>query len=261
MTDLGIVSLDWRDAVAVLTLNVPERRNVLSLEVRTALRQRLSDLYLDASCRAIVLTGAGGHFCAGGDIGEMREGRADPLVRLHRLGILHDLIRAIVAGPKPVVAAVAGAAAGAGFSLAAACDVVVADPGASFIASFAKVGLAPDCGIQFTLGRRVGAARAHRILLGAQRIDAAEAQRIGLADIVAGKGVLLDQAVEAATGYAGLAPQSLAAIKAAYASGPGSLEDVLALEREVQARLALTADHAEAKAAFLERREPLFRGE
>lgn len=254
------VLVDRRDQVAVVTLNAPAKRNAISTEMRTALRQVLTDLGIDRSCGAIVLTGAGGQFCAGGDISEMVSGGSDPLYATHRLHILHDVVRRIVGGNKPVVAAVEGAAAGAGLSLAAACDVVVAARDAKLAASFARIGLVADCGLQFTLTARVGAAIARRILLAGETVLAERAQHIGLVDELVDSGGALDHAVRIAAGLAALPPLSLASTKAAFARGASSLEEALSLESDMQSRLAATDDHAEAKTAFSERRTAVFRG-
>jgi enoyl-CoA hydratase/carnithine racemase len=254
------VLIERRGGVAIVTLSAPAKRNALSTEMRTTLRARLTDLGLDEACRSIVLTGAGGQFCAGGDISEMVPASANPLLATHRLHILHDVVRAIIRGAKPVVAAVEGAAAGAGFSLAAACDYVVAARDARFVASFAKIGLVADCGLQFSLSQRIGPALARRVLLGAETIAAERGAALGLVDALTEPDGAVDAAVAVAAGYAELPPLALAAIKGAFARGAPSLEEALALETDLQARLAGTEDHAEAKAAFLARRQPMFRG-
>lgn len=254
------VLIERRNGVAIVTLNAPAKRNALSTEMRNALRARLVELGLERECRAIVLTGAGGQFCAGGDISEMVPASGDPLQATHRLHILHDVVRAIVGGAKPVVAAVEGTAAGAGFSLAAACDHVVAARDARFVAAFVRIGLVADCGLQLTLSQRVGHAQAKRILLTGETVPADRAAEIGLVDVLAESGAALDMAVAIAAGFAQLPPLALAMIKVSFARGAASLEEALSLEGDLQARLAMTADHEEAKAAFLARRKPSFTG-
>jgi enoyl-CoA hydratase/carnithine racemase len=254
------VLVEHRGDVAVVTLNAPEKRNAISTQMRVDLRDKLVDLGLKRDCRAIVLTGAAGQFCTGGDVGEMVPGGADPVWAAHRLQILHDVVRAIVRGPKPVIAAVEGAAAGAGFSLAMACDQIVAANNARFVSAFVKLGLVADCGLQFSLTQRVGAAVAKRILLGAETIGAEQAAGMGMVDLVTAPGEALEAAVKAATRFTDFAPLAVAATKLAFSRGPASLEDALALESDLQSRLARTADHEEGKAAFLERRKPDFKG-
>jgi 2-(1,2-epoxy-1,2-dihydrophenyl)acetyl-CoA isomerase len=251
------VLVERRDGVAIVILNAPEKRNALSSGMRVALRDRLIELGLERDCRAIILTGAEGQFCAGGDISEMVP--AGPLAT-HRLQILHDAVRAIVRGAKPVIAAVEGAAAGAGFSLAMACDYVVAAKTARFVAAFVKLGLVADCGLQFSLTQRVGAAEAKRILLGAETVDAEHAAKIGLVDVLAVPGGAVESALALTKVFAELPPLAVAATKLAFSRGPASLEEALALETDLQARLAATRDHQEAKTAFLERRKPSFTG-
>ena len=254
------VLIESRGSVVILTLNAPSKRNALSTEMRAALRERLAELGLKRECKAIVLTGAGGEFCAGGDISEMVPASGDPLLAAHRLHILHDVVRAIMGGPKPVVAAVEGAAAGAGFSLAAACDYVVAARDARFIAAFVKLGLVADCGLQLTLSHRVGRAQAKRIILGGETVSADRGAAIGLVDVLAEPGSAVDKAVAIAAGFTELPPLALAGIKTAFTRGAASLEEALALESDLQARLAMTDDHQEAKAAFMARRKPTFTG-
>lgn len=161
--------------VAILTLDDPARRNALSMELRHALRDRLQAMATDDTCRAIVLTGACGAFCAGGDLGAMR--RDDPAGARARLRVVQDIVRLIAAGPRPVVAAVEGPAFGAGLGLAAAADVMVVDPAAKLSASFVKIGLMPDAGLLWSLPQRVGWARARAMMLDGRVLDGAQAWR------------------------------------------------------------------------------------
>jgi 2-(1,2-epoxy-1,2-dihydrophenyl)acetyl-CoA isomerase len=254
------VLVERRGETAIVILNAPEKRNALSTKMRVGLRDRLVELGLDRQCRAIILTGAAGQFCAGGDISEMVPAGADPTLATYRLHILHDAVRAIARGPKPVIAAVEGAAAGAGFSLAMACDYVVAAKTARFIAAFVKLGLVADCGLQFSLTQRVGPAEARRILLGAETVEAEHGAKIGLVDVLAVPGGAVESALAIAAGLAEAPPLAIAATKLAFSRGPASLEEALALESDLQVRLAGTQDHEEAKAAFIGRRKPTFTG-
>lgn len=239
----------------VLTMNRPERRNVLSAQMRAELLDGLRRAHADDTVRMVVLAGSGGNFSAGGDLGTMDvktldEGR-------QRFDLSHALVRAVMLGPKPVIAAVDGWAAGAGLSLALACDLVIASAGARFWAGFVKVGLAGDLGIAFSLPGRVGAAQARKMLLFQKKVEADEALAIGLIDEVAQEASAEAAALRFVASLDPAAPLPIAAMKQVLASG---LEDVLAWEREAQAALFVSRDHAEGKAAFFQKRIPQFRG-
>lgn len=181
------VDVQCEGPVHTLTLNRPARRNALDLADRRELLAALRESGQDPECRAIVLTGAGEVFCAGGDIRSMSQ---DPDVARERLAVVNDVARALVCSAKPVVAAVRGGAYGLGLGLAAACDYVVAAEDARFVASFAKIGLTADSGLSWSLAQRVGPARAKELILFAEDLDATEARRIGLvSEIVEGEKV------------------------------------------------------------------------
>ena len=250
------VLLESRDGyVAVVTLNEPWKRNALSPPLRIALAEAIDRLERDAEVRAVVLTGGPKVFSAGGDITAMRN---DGLAAgRERFRLLHGIVRSIVKSSKPYIAAVEGAAAGAGFSLALCCDTIIAGSGARFIASFPKVGLVADAGLLLTLPARVGIGRARQILLYAEPVSAEAAERMGLVDEVVTDGTVLERAVARARAFDALAPLSTAVAKEALA---GRLDEMLDWERSAQAALFQTADHAEGKAAFLEKRPPNFEG-
>lgn len=239
--------------VAILTLAVPEKRNALTLGLRTAMRDALSRLDKDAGCRAIVLTGAGDAFSSGGDIAQMRSD--DPGGSRERLAILHDVIRLVAAGSKPVVSAVRGPAYGGGFALAIAADAVVADETASFCAPFVKIGLMPDMGLLWSLPQRVGAPLARRIVMDARVIEAREAHRIGIVDEVVPEGAHVERARAIAGELSRHLPLPIGHAKGVLASQPGDLDAVLAAELDAQPRLMASADHRGAREAFLSRRD------
>jgi enoyl-CoA hydratase/carnithine racemase len=253
---VNTVLTESRDgATVVLTLDYPARRNALAMPMRQAMVEAMERIEPDPAVRAIVLTGANGTFSAGGDISgmdvtSMQEGR-------ERFRTTHRMVRLLVKASKPVVAAVEGYAVGAGLSLALCCDTVVASAAAQFAAGFGRVGLVADLGLPHTLPLRVGHGRARQILLYGERMGAEEAHRIGLVDHVVPAGTALEAALARARLFHEMAPLPVALTKQFLAAG---LDAALEWERDTQAALFLTADHAEGKAAFLEKRGPCFVG-
>jgi len=240
-------------AVLTLTLDYPERRNALAVPLREQLFEALEAAQGDEGLRAIVVTGAGGTFCSGGDISGMDVRDAEQ--GRERMRRTHRLIRLMVGGRLPIVAAVEGWCVGAGLSLACAADTIVAGAGARFMAGFNKVGLMADLGLPFTLPARIGLARARQVFLYPTPIEAEEAQRIGLVDRLAPAGEALGLATALATDLAAQAPLPLALTKRMLAEG---LDAALERERDWQTMCFLSADHAEGRAAFLEKRQPDF---
>jgi enoyl-CoA hydratase/carnithine racemase len=243
------------DATAILTLANPERRNALSLPLRAELADAMERLEADTAVRAIVLTGGPAMFSAGGDISGMNA--ADYAAGRERFRLTQRLVRLMIGASKPLIAAVEGYAVGAGLSLALCCDTIVASAGARFAASFGRVGLIGDFGLLHTLPRRVGEGHARQILLYGETITAARAEHIGLIDHLVPDGAALDTALARAALFATAAPLPVAMTKAWFAQG---LAEALEWERNTQSALFLTADHAEGKAAFLEKRPARFSG-
>jgi enoyl-CoA hydratase/carnithine racemase len=255
MTDAPSVLETRQGSTAILTLNRPERRNALSMPMREALLAATDRIEEDRSIRAVVITGAGGHFCAGGDIAAMNQ--RDVAASRDRFRFGHRMVRAVMASQKPYLAAVEGWAVGAGMGMALICDTVIASEESGFGAGFGKIGLIPDWGLLHTLPRRVGEAKARQMLLYCETLRAAKALAIGLVDHLAPKGGALEAALARAEALANIAPQSIAMVKSYYVQG---LAETLEWERNAQSLVAMTADHAEGKAAFLEKRAPNFRG-
>ena len=248
--------LEHRDgATAVITLDSPARRNALSMALREALIAAIERAEADPSVRAVVLTGAGGHFCAGADITDMNA--ADFAAGRARFAVSHRLVRAIIASAKPTIAAVEGWAVGAGFGLALCCDTIVAAADARFMAGFGRIGLVPDFALLHTLPRRIGEGRARQFFLRNEAMDAASAERIGLIDALAPQGQALEAAMAIAGPYADAAPLPIAMTKNHLSR---DLDAALDWERTVQSAMFLTADHAEGKAAFLQKRAARFTG-
>ena len=252
------VQVEADGAVTLVRMNLPDKRNALLPPLREALIGALEAAMAAPACRAIVLTGSGPTVCAGGDLDGLAA--LDPQAVRSRMARGQELIRLLAAGPKPVVAAVNGAAHGAGLSLAAACDFVVASDVAKFGAVFAKVGLMADFGLLWSLPRRIGIGHAKRLLYGGLVIDAAEAHALGLADELAAPEATVGRAMALARGFADGPPVAIALMRRAFARDTSSLEAALALELDGQTHLFSTEDFTEGRTAFRERRPPRFEG-
>jgi 2-(1,2-epoxy-1,2-dihydrophenyl)acetyl-CoA isomerase len=253
----GPVLTEKRGAVAVVTLNRPDKLNAIDIPLRLALADALEAADRDKSVRVIVLAGAGKAFCSGGDIGSME--RMPPQEALERAQLAQRVIRAIWNTVKPVIAAVEGAAFGAGTALAAACDRVVAARDARFATTFTAVGLAGDMGAYVSLPTRVGVARARQMLMLPKPIPAEEALNLGLVDALAEPGAAFEAALADATRLAAGPAEALAVIKSLMAVAPGlSPFNVLDREAAHQAALFGSDDFAEGIAAFREKRRAVF---
>jgi 2-(1,2-epoxy-1,2-dihydrophenyl)acetyl-CoA isomerase len=249
------------DGVATVTLNRPDKLNSFTPELHAELAETLDRIAKpESGVRALIITGAGRGFCAGQDL-SLR----DPTV-------LHDLratlqkqfnpnIRRVRALPMPVIAAVNGVAAGAGMSLALACDIVIAATGASFLQAFAKIGLIPDSGSTYFLPRLAGDARARALAILAEKITAQQARDWGLIWQVVDDDKLMDEARAMAARLAQMPTRAIALIKQALDATPGnSLDGQLDLEAELQGIAGRSEDYREGVAAFLEKRAPRFTG-
>jgi 2-(1,2-epoxy-1,2-dihydrophenyl)acetyl-CoA isomerase len=249
-------------SVATITLNRPEARNALNAETKTALLATARRAAADERVRAVILTGAGRGFCAGQDLREHADGLAaggDPIdtVRAH----YNPIITTITSMPKPVIAAVNGTAAGAGASLALACDLRLAARGASLLMAFARVGLGPDSGASWTLPRLAGPARAAELLMLAEPIGADRAAELGLLHRVVADDELAAEAQQLAAHLAAGPTAAYAAIKEALAfAATHPLAESLEKEAELQARLGRTADHRAATQAFVSKEQPVYEG-
>ncbi|NIJ13977.1 2-(1,2-epoxy-1,2-dihydrophenyl)acetyl-CoA isomerase [Saccharomonospora amisosensis] len=263
MTTEDVLRREDADGVRTLTLNRPKAYNSLTVELKESLLRELRQAASDDEVRALVLTGAGKAFCAGQDlkehIGKLRAGDDSPLRTVSQH--YNPIIKTIVDMPKPVIAAVNGPAAGAGAALAYAADVRIAASSANFMMAFAKVGLGPDSGASWTLQRLIGYGRALELMLLARTVESEEALRIGLVGEVVADENLAARAHELAAGLAAGPTAAYSSIKSTMATAARStLDEALAEEDAGQARLGATADHAEAVAAFVDKRPPNFRG-
>jgi len=251
------------NSVATLTLNRPDRLNALNVEVGMALLEALQRAARDAEIRAVVLTGAGRAFCAGGDISLLRDARArnagHELEGLVRAG--KEIVLALADIEKPSVAAVNGPAAGAGMNLALACDLRIASDQASFGQNFAKIGLYPDFGGTVLLPRLVGPARAAEMFYTGEMISAAEAERMGVVNRVVPHERLAEETRALAARLVTAPPLALRANKKnIFGSDRAALERALEAELRQQMECFRSEDCLEGMNAFFEKREPHFRG-
>jgi 2-(1,2-epoxy-1,2-dihydrophenyl)acetyl-CoA isomerase len=256
-----LVALDLETGVGTITLHRPDALNALTVPMKQALLAAFGQMERERSIRAVILTGAGRAFCAGQDLRERLEPGAAPLgveVREH----YNPIIRAMRDLPKPIVGAINGVAAGAGASLAMACDIRIASDAASFALAFGRVGLVPDSGATWFLPRLVGAARAAELALLNDPVSAADAARIGLVGRVVPAAELATEARAIAERLAAGAPRAIALTKRALnGAWDHDLETALEQEAELQDIAGRTKDHAEGMAAFMEKRVPRFSGD
>ena len=244
--------------VLTITLNRPDVLNALTGETHKQLRGALKEARAD-DVRAVVLTGAGRGFCVGQDLKEFQEGAGDISDRLR--ANYHPTVLAIRGLEKPVLAAVNGAAAGAGISLACACDLRIAADSATFVPAFINIGLVPDSGGTFFISRLLGYARAFEWMASGRKLTAAEALAWGLvSDVVEADG-LAARAAEVAAEWAALPTRGIGLTKRLFDRAPlASLDEQLELEAQLQAVAAGSEDFREGVTAFLEKREPRFSG-
>lgn len=251
------------DGITTITLNRPERLNAFNVTLHQELRAALEAAGRDESCRVVMLKGAGRAFCSGQDLADRMVPPGAPRPDLGAsLGTYYNpLVRLIRTLEKPVVAVVHGIAAGAGSSLALACDIVIAGRSAKFAQSFTKVGIVPDSGATWTLPRLIGDARARAAVLLAETVTAEQAASWGMIWKVADDDQLANEAASIAARLAAAAPVGLALAKQAFlASGSNSLDAQLDLERDLNRIAGRTPDYAEAITAFSEKRTPHFTG-
>ncbi|HLW93680.1 MAG TPA: enoyl-CoA hydratase [Roseiarcus sp.] len=250
------------DGVATLTLNRPDRLNALSSLILDGLLEALPRLEADPGVGAVVLTGAGRAFCSGGDVKSMAEGSASLGVdAVQRLRARMEVSRLLHEIGKPTIAMVNGVAAGAGLSLALACDLRIAAQSARFITAFARVGFSGDFGGSFFLSRLLGAGKARELYFTSDALDAAQALALGVANDVASDDRLLETTMALAQRLARGPRVALRLMKKNFnAAESGTLDELLDLEAQHQIETGRTEDHREAARAFVEKRTPIFRG-
>ena len=251
-------------AVARLALNRPDKLNALTQVMSDELCDAFEKIHEDDGVRAVVLTGAGRGFCAGQDLTEFEDSyRAGerPDIEQHLDKTYHRLIPIIVRTPQPVIAAVNGVAAGAGVSLAVACDIRLASEEARFTQAFVKIGLVPDSGGTWLLPRVVGYARALELSMTGDMVDARTALDIGLVTQVLPADSFVKEASAYAKRLAAMPTRALSATKRLIREGlTADLDTALAAEGSAQAEMGQTEDHLEGVMAFAEKREPRFEG-
>jgi 2-(1,2-epoxy-1,2-dihydrophenyl)acetyl-CoA isomerase len=251
------------DGVATLTLNRPDRLNALSTPIMEGLLEALPRLAQDIAVGAIVLTGAGRAFCAGGDVKSMAEGSVERGIeeavahlrgRMEVSRLLHEI-------PKPAIAMVNGPAAGAGMSLALACDLRIASQSARFVTAFANIGFSGDFGGSYFLSKLVGTGKARELYYTAEPLDAAHALALGVVNQVVPDAELVDATMQIARKLAKGPRIALALMKQNFnAAETGTLAQLLDLEARRQIETGRTNDHKEAARAFAEKRAPSFTG-
>ena len=258
------VQLEMRDAVGVITLNRPETLNALTTKVGQDFQAAVA-AGRQLGARAVILTGAGRAFCAGGDLREMqmiaqRDGKVEAFFD-EPLRLLNECILLIRRTPLPFIAAVNGAASGGGCNLALACDLVIAGESARFNQAFVKIGLSPDCGGTFILPRLVGWKRATELMMTGEITTAARALEMGMINAVVPDGELLAQAMAVAEKLAQAPTAAIGKIKELLeASATNDYGGQLELERKAQIQSGLTRDFREGVTAFIEKRPPKFVG-
>lgn len=262
MSNLVLQDLD--DGLLTITLNRPDKRNALSMELCAGLLEAVTRAQDDDAVRAVLLKGEGESFCVGGDVKAMAAGTfADtpPEERTRDLRARMDVVRILYEMPKPSVAALHGAAAGAGLGIALSCDVRLAARATKFTSAFSKVGLSGDFGATWFLTRIAGLARAREMMLTAPMLNADEAFALGLVSGVVDDDRLEGEALALARGLAAGPTQAYGRIKENlnFAAG-GGLAEALDLEARNQVACMYTADHMEAANAFVEKRAPAFAG-
>lgn len=261
MSDSPILT-EQRAGYRVITLNRPDKLNAFNEAMHIALRDALEEAEADESCRALLITGAGRGFCAGQDLADRLAKPGEKIV----LGVTleqyyNPLVRKLRALPFPVIAAVNGVAAGAGCNVALACDMVLAARSATFVQSFARIGLVPDSGGTWFLPRLVGEARARALALTAEPLTAEKAESWGLIYKCVDDTALIAEAEKLCAHFATAPTAGLALIKQAFAASPANTLDAqLDLERDLQREAGFNPDYAEGVRAFMEKRKPNFIG-
>jgi enoyl-CoA hydratase/carnithine racemase len=250
-----------RDATLILTISNPGAKNALHPDMYAAAIETLSTAERDDSIRSVILTGADNFFCAGGNLNRLLENRAkDKSVQANSIDNLHGWIDAIRDCPKPVIAAVDGAAAGAGFSLALACDMIVAGTSAKFVMAYVRVGLTPDGGGSWFLAQALPRQLATELLLEGKPVSAVRLHDLGIVNRIVADGSALDTAMNWADELAGLSPNAVERIKSLVRDAQGnSLAQHFEAEKHSFVESLHHRDAQEGINAFLQKRKPHYK--
>ncbi|GAA0379423.1 enoyl-CoA hydratase-related protein [Bacillus horti] len=258
--NLETVTFTVHEKVGVLTLNCPNKLNAFTKQMNVEILQVTKEVAKNEEIRALVITGAGRAFCAGEDLGAIEAGEAIQHGEVLRTRY-NPMMLAFYQLEKPVIAAVNGAAAGAGMSLALACDFRIASANASFIEAFIHIGLVPDSGSSYFLPRIVGLAKALELSILGEKLSAEQAQELGLVTKVTQQEELMEHTLAFAERLADMPTKAIGQIKQTIYKGiNSSLTEALEAESYAQEIAGQTEDHREGIAAFLEKRKPTFHG-
>ncbi len=258
---MSFIQSEVKGNVAVLTLNRPDKFNSFNRDMALQFIAELDKANDDKNIRAVLITGNGKAFCAGQDLAEAMDKNGPGIER-----IVHEHYNPIILRirklQKPVVCAVNGVAAGAGANIALACDVVIAGASVSFIQAFSKIGLIPDSGGTYFLPKLIGFGKASALMMLGDKVSAAEAERMGMIYKVAEDAAMMEQALDIATTLSNLPTKGIAlTYKLLKEGSTNDLERQLNREKEEQIIAANTYDYNEGVNAFLEKRQPVFKGE
>ena len=259
---MDTVLLNIKEGIAIIKLNRPEVLNAIDLEMRIKLEEVIEEVRKDRKIRAVILTGEGRAFCAGGDVKSQREMQDASVIAVReRVRNLHRWIINLAGMEKPVIAAVNGDAVGMGFSLALAADMIIASERSRFSCIFSRIGLIPDGGGIFFLNRIVGLNKAKELVFTARMLDAAEAEKLGIVNKVVAHEELMPSAMKLAARLANGPTQAYGLSKILLnKSGSVDFDTFLEMEALAQAVAFQTDDYHEGSTAFLEKRKPFFKG-
>lgn len=257
-TEMEAISYEVSDGIGTLTLNRPEQRNALDGVMRNEIAEVVSSVRRDRGIQALVITGAGGSFCSGGDLRSMDTG-GDAEIARTRMADLHLWVEELLTLDRPVIAAVDGPAFGAGFGLALAADIILATPRARFCLSFLRLGVIPDCGVFYTLPRAVGVQRAKELAFSTREIDAEEARQMGIVMEIHPEDRIAERARAMAQSFTHASATALSMIKRGMnASLESNLSTLLEMEATGQGLARSTGYHRDAVRRFLGKEALLF---